>query len=53
MAESHVAPTPPAETKDVPRTTKEVDPPPRPNTERPPQTEELLCTICGMRSCWR
>jgi len=21
--------------------------------ERPPQQEELLCTICGMRSCWR
>jgi len=21
--------------------------------ERPPQAEELLCTICGMRSCWR
>jgi hypothetical protein len=31
---------------------------PKPNTpaqptERPPQTEEVLCTICGMRSCWR
>ena len=21
--------------------------------ERPPQQDELLCTICGMRSCWR
>jgi hypothetical protein len=20
---------------------------------RPPQAEEVLCTICGMRSCWR
>jgi hypothetical protein len=25
------------------------DPPP----ERRPQAEEVLCTICGMRSCWR
>jgi hypothetical protein len=21
--------------------------------ERPPQQEELLCTICGLRSCWQ
>ncbi len=25
----------------------------RAEEERPPQQEELLCTICGMRSCWR
>jgi hypothetical protein len=23
------------------------------DAERPPQEQELLCTICGMRSCWR
>jgi hypothetical protein len=27
-------------------------PPPEP-AERPPQQEDLRCTICGLPSCWR
>jgi hypothetical protein len=29
-----------------------IDTPPQPE-ERPPQQEDLRCTICGLPSCWR
>src|ERR1051326_223184 len=38
-------PVPPPPPKEVPK--------PAETPQRPPQAEELLCTICGMRSCWR
>jgi hypothetical protein len=31
----------------------EEEKPQKEEEQRPPQQEELLCTICGMRSCWR
>lgn len=37
------AKTPPVERKKTEET----------EAERPPQQEELLCTICHMPSCWR
>jgi hypothetical protein len=40
---------PPVRAEPEPPKPAAAEPPP----ERPPQTEEVLCTICGMRSCWR
>jgi len=35
-----------------PTPTPKPEQPPK-QEERPPQQEELLCTICGLRSCWQ